>query len=80
MSFEKGGGIPKVRDGPRMALQGNLLAIMKQQMKKLSGLRKARQTSVFIYKFLGLDPSNGELNVDLVAYHLHCFYFIPQFL
>ena len=49
-------------------------------MKKLSGLRKAWQTSVFIYKFLGLEPSNGELNVDLVAYHLHCSYFIPQFL
>lgn len=31
---------------------------MKYQMKEMNSLRKARETSVFIYKFLELDPFN----------------------
>ena len=57
-------------DRPPNASQEKLLEIMKYQMKEMSSLRKARQTRVFIYKFLRLDPSNGELN--LVACQRHC--------
>lgn len=50
---------------------------MKYQVKEMNSLRKARETSVFIYKFLELDPSNEELN--LVACQGYCSYRKPHF-
>lgn len=63
-------------DRPPNASQEKYSEIMKYQMKEMNSLRKARETSVFVYKFLELDPFNGELNV--VACQGHCSYKKPH--